>query len=97
MRGVARRRDADEQGKRPEPFAVLQRDGVAPGASPATRSISSRTAVESSGMSPPASERELGPTLASSPREQPRERPLPVDARRGRSGVARPTGIAGSG
>ncbi len=65
-------------------------------ASPATRSISSRTAVERSGMSPPATNAQLGrrppPARVTARRAAP-----PRRARRGRTASAAPIGIDGSG
>ena len=64
-------------------------------ASPATRSISSRTAVERSGMSPPAtraSSVDAPPARSAAPRAGP-----PPRARPGRTARCAPSGIGGSG
>ena len=77
--GVARgSRPQHEARQGPEPVAVLPSATASTPASPATRSISSRTAVERSGMSPPATNAS-SVDAASRPAQQSRERALALD------------------
>ncbi len=75
--GATRTRQGRGRNRSPSCSATASTD-----ASPTTRSISSRTAVERSGMSPPADDRELRRTPPPSPASSPASGPSPSRASR---------------
>ena len=88
--GATRMRQGSGRNRSPSCNATASTD-----ASPMTRSISNRTAVERSGMSPPAAIAR-SPEASSNPRDSPASGPSPSRASRTNRAAA-PIGIDGSG